>query len=62
MLTSYTVTDPVLIAQFRQASGFVEILNPSGKVIGIMYKEKNSESEVPVAIPNEQPEPDKRQM
>lgn len=36
---SITITDPALLAQFTQAGGVVEIMDPAGRVIGTFFLE-----------------------
>ena len=43
MYTKYTVTDSVLLDQLSRASVLVEIKDPSGEVIAIMYQEKRQD-------------------
>ena len=36
---SITITDPALLAQIHQASGIVDLKDPSGKVLGRLHVE-----------------------
>jgi hypothetical protein len=36
-MTSITINDPALLAQFTAAPGFVEIRNPDGELIGTFF-------------------------
>ena len=40
---SITITDPGLLAQFAQASGEVELIDPSGRVLGRFLCESNGQ-------------------
>jgi hypothetical protein len=39
---SITITDPALLAQIHEASGVVDLKDPSGKVLGRLHVEKPS--------------------
>jgi hypothetical protein len=40
---SITITDPALLAQICEASGVVDLKDPSGKVLGRLHVEKPSQ-------------------
>ncbi len=48
---SITITDPALLAQIYEASGVVDLKDPSGKVLGRLHVEKPSKLPPSFKIP-----------